>query len=132
MTADVVVRKLAYLRQVLTDLAPYAGASLTAVQSEHYKIERLFELLVMCASDILFHELAELGKTPNSYREAFDLAAQQGWLPDDLAHRLREAAGMRNVLVHLYADIDYTILHDSIKPALKDFGRFLAIFESRI
>lgn len=48
----------------------------------------------------------------------------------DLADRLQEAAGMRNILVHLYEEIDYTILRDSIEPALRNFGQFVAIFES--
>jgi uncharacterized protein YutE (UPF0331/DUF86 family) len=129
---DTLLRKLTYLRQLLADLTPYVGATLSEVHAEHYKLERLFELLVMTATDILFHLLAEQGLTPDSYRAAFKIAAEQGLLPVDLAERLQEAAGMRNVLVHLYEDIDYTILRDSIEPALRDFGQFVAIFESRL
>jgi uncharacterized protein YutE (UPF0331/DUF86 family) len=50
----------------------------------------------------------------------------------DLAGRLQEAAGMRNVIVHLYQAIDYTVLRDSISPALRDFGQFIALFETRL
>jgi uncharacterized protein YutE (UPF0331/DUF86 family) len=132
VTPEVLLRKLAYVRQLLADLAPYEGATLTEVRAEHYKLERLFELLVMTASDILFHELADQGLTPDSYRDAFRLAGAQGLLPADLASRLQEAAGMRNVIVHMYQDIDYTILRDSIGSALRDFGRFVAWFESRL
>jgi uncharacterized protein YutE (UPF0331/DUF86 family) len=53
-------------------------------------------------------------------------------LPPDLAGRLQEAAGMRNVIVHLYQEIDYAILHASIRPALRDFGHFVALFEARL
>jgi uncharacterized protein YutE (UPF0331/DUF86 family) len=35
---------------------------------------------------------------------------------------------MRNVLVHLYEEIDYEILHQSIPTALEDFAQFVAIF----
>lgn len=132
MTPEVLLRKLSYLRQLLADLAPFDGATLAEVQAEHYKLERLFELLVMAASDILFHELAERGLSPASYRDAFKLAGTQGLLPLDLADRLQEAAGMRNVIVHLYQEIDYAILRDSIRPALRDFGQFVALFEARL
>lgn len=132
MPPEVLLRKLTYLRQLLIDLAPFEGATLAKVQAEHYKLERLFELLVITASDILFHELAELGLSPDSYRHAFNLAAEQGLLPPDLAGRLQLAAGMRNVIVHLYQDIDYAILQDSISPALQDFGQFVALFEARL
>jgi uncharacterized protein YutE (UPF0331/DUF86 family) len=132
VTPEVLLRKLDYLRQLLADLAPYEGATLAEVRAEHYKLERLFELLVMTASDILFHQLAEQGMTPDSYRGAFELAATEDLLPPDLASRLQEAAGMRNVIVHLYQEIDYTVLCDSISPALRDFGQFVALFEVRL
>ena len=132
MTPEVLLRKLTYLRQLLADLAPFEGATVEEVIADHYTLERLFELLVMTASDILFHELAELDLTPNSYRGAFKLAAEQGMLPTDLAVRLQDAAGMRNVIVHLYQAIDYAILCASIGPALRDFGRFVALFEARL
>jgi uncharacterized protein YutE (UPF0331/DUF86 family) len=41
---------------------------------------------------------------------------------------LQNAASMRNVLVHLYEEIDYEILHQSIPKALEDFAQFVAIF----
>jgi uncharacterized protein YutE (UPF0331/DUF86 family) len=102
------------------------------VRAEHYKLERLFELLVMAASDILFHDLADRGLSPSSYRDAFRLAGEQDMLPPDLASRLQEAAGMRNVIVHMYQEIDLTILRDSIAPALRDFGLFVALYEARL
>lgn len=132
MAPDVLMRKLAYLRQLLTDLAPYRSATLTQVEAEHYKIERLFELLVATATDILFHKLAEMDKPAESYRGAFKLAAEVGLLPKDLAERLQAAAGMRNILVHLYEEIDYAILHASIEPALSDFQQFLTIMSREI
>jgi len=45
---------------------------------------------------------------------------------------LQQAAAMRNVIVHLYQDIDYAVLRDSISPALQDFGQFVAWFEARL
>lgn len=40
--------------------------------------------------------------------------------------RLEDAAGMRNVLVHLYEEIDLEIPHASIGPALNDFAELVA------
>ncbi|MFQ5421784.1 MAG: DUF86 domain-containing protein, partial [Anaerolineae bacterium] len=121
MSRDVLLRKLAYLRQLLNDLAPYQTVSLTEVISEHYKIERLLELLVATATDILFHLLTEKDKSPDSYRDAFKLASDEDILSPILSQQLQQAAGMRNILVHLYEDIDYAILRDSIAPAWRDF-----------
>ncbi len=128
MAPDVLLRKLNYLRQLLNDLTPYKDATIEEVEAEHYKLERLLELLVMAASDILHHLLAERGKTAVSYKDAFQLAAQERLLPQDLSERLQDAAGMRNILVHMYEKIDYEILHQSIPGALDDFAQFVAIF----
>lgn len=125
MARDVLLRKLLYLRQLLTDLLPYAQATLADVVAEHYKLERLFELLV--ATDILFHKLAESDLAPSSYREAFRLVGEHRLLPVDLARRMPNAASMRNILVHLYEQIDYQILHDSIQPVIRDFSQFVDI-----
>ena len=43
----------------------------------------------------------------------------------DLAQRLKPAVGLRNVLVHLYADIDVEIVADSIAEVLEHFGEYV-------
>jgi len=126
MAPEVLVRKLAYLRQLLVDMEFYQDATLAEVREQHYALERIFELLVMTASDILFHLLGERNIHPASYRESFALAADEGLLPPDLADRLSDAAGMRNIIVHMYETLDYALLHDSIRPALEDFSAFVA------
>lgn len=132
MPSDVLLRKLTYLRQLLDDLQKFENASLDDVCAQHYTVERLFELLVMTTCDILFHELAEQGITPDSYRDAFKQASAHGLLSPDLSANLEKAAGMRNIIVHLYQAIDYSILHKSIRPALRDFKKFLVLFEARL
>jgi len=132
MAPEVLLRKLDYLRQLLTDLTPYENASLADVINDHYKIERIFELLVVVATDILNHLLAERGLVASTYRETYQLAAEHNLLPPDLANRLQEAASMRNLIVHLYERIDHAILHTSIGPMLRDFEQFLTLFETRL
>lgn len=127
MAPDVLTRKLLYMRQLLDDLAPYENATLAEVEAEHYKLERLLELLVGAATDILYHLLAERGHIPTSYWDAFRLAGEQGLLPVELAQRLQNAAGMRNILVHLYEKIDYAVIQASIAPALADFRQFVVV-----
>ena len=95
MAPEVLARKLEALRRVLRDLAPHSGADLAHVLANRYELERLFELLVNISSDILFHLLAEFDEPPGSYREAFTLAGRTGLVPEELANRLQQAAGMR-------------------------------------
>ena len=127
MAPEVIRRKLAFLRQVLDDLAHYRDATIDEIQADHYAVERMLELLVMTATDLLLHLLAERNLQPDSYRATFLLAAEGNLLPQDLADRLADDAGMRNVIVHMYESIDYTILAHSVNPALDDFTDFIAV-----
>lgn len=132
MTREVLARKLASLERYLEDLGPHRGREPDDVRRDPYEVERLLELVVQVAVDILTHELAERGVTPQSYRAAFLGAADADLLPEDLADRLADAAGLRNVLVHMYDDIDYEIVAASVNRALDDFGRFLDLHRKRL
>jgi uncharacterized protein YutE (UPF0331/DUF86 family) len=45
-------------------------------------------------------------------------------IPKDLAQRLGFAAGMRNILVHEYADVDLDILSEAVHTGLDDLLQF--------
>lgn len=132
MTREVLARKLASLERYLDDLRPHRGADADELREDPYRVERLLELVVQVAVDIVTHELAERGVTPETYRDAFRRAAEADLLPGDLADRLRDAAGLRNVLVHRYDEIDYGIVAASVPRALDDFGAFLELYRERL
>lgn len=129
MAPEVVLRKLEQLRRLLQDLQPFASASLAEITAEHYKVERILELLATAGADLVQHLLAERGVIAASYRDAFGQAATAGLIEPDLARQLERAAGMRNVLVHLYEAIDYEILRASIGEALRDFAALVAALQ---
>lgn len=132
MTREVLARKLASLERYLDDLRPHRGASADELRKDPYRVERLLELLIEVAVDVVSHELAERDVTPESYRDAFGRAGDAELLPRALADRLRDAAGLRNVLVHMYDEIDYDIVADSVDRALDDFGLFLELYRERL
>lgn len=132
MAPEVVSRKLDFLRMTLADFRRFSGSSVEQVLAEHYQIERLFELLVTAAADLIQHLLAERRVAAASYSDAFARAGRLGILPADLGARLQDAARMRNVLVHLYEDIDYQRVRDSIDPLLADIGALIAALEAKL
>ena len=129
MAPEVVVRKLDTLRSLLAELEKHAGATADEIRQDPYRVERLLELLVTAAADLLSHLLAERGEQPGTYREIFRRAGEQGLIAAELAERLEKAAGMRNVLVHLYEDIDYGIVQESVGQALRDFPKLIRALE---
>jgi uncharacterized protein YutE (UPF0331/DUF86 family) len=132
LSPEVLARKLLKLREFLLDLRAFQGASEAEVEENHYVVERLLQLVVEVSTDILAHELAARGVVPTSYRDTVRKGVEAGLLPAELGARLEEAAGLRNVLVHLYEELDYSILAGSITPALEDFGALLALFQRRL
>ena len=125
MSPEVLARKLERLGAFLADLRPHRDRPTEDIRSDPYEVERLLELLVQVAVDILAHQLAERGETPTSYRAVFERAGQKALIGEDLSRRLADAAGLRNVLVHLYEDIDYGIVAASVGKAIDDFGELL-------
>jgi uncharacterized protein YutE (UPF0331/DUF86 family) len=57
--------------------------------------------------DLANHVIASEGwRVPDDYGDAFAVLAEREVIPQDLADRLSALAGLRNLLVHLYDDID--------------------------
>ncbi len=74
---------------------------------ERLRTERALQLALQICLDVGAHLIAELGlRPPDEYRETFPRLAEAGLLEPELAVRLADAAGLRNRLVHGYADLD--------------------------
>jgi uncharacterized protein YutE (UPF0331/DUF86 family) len=126
MSPEVVTRKLARISQYIGELLPYRQSPYETFWADHYKVERLIELLVMAASDVVIHLLDSRGEPlPASYRSAFLQAGETGLLSAELSRSLALGAGLRNILVHEYEEIDYRLVHASLPRILDDMARFI-------
>ena len=65
-------------------------------------------------------------------QELFDLLRRAGWLDEALALRMRRAVGLRNVLVHGYAEVDLAVVLDVLENRLPDLLAFAAAVRSRL
>ena len=64
-------------------------------------------------------------RAPKEYRDSFRVLNEAGILPDDFLSTMQALAGLRNLLVHLYWDVDDRMLHDAIGGELADFDTFV-------
>ena len=91
----------------------------------HDLAERRLHLAVECMIDTANHVIAAEGlRTATTYRDVFLVLSEHGVLDASLARRLGGWAGLRNVLVHLYLDIDHGIVHDALTSELGELGEF--------
>ena len=133
MSPPLVKNKVEQLSEFLEELQKFENISFEDFeQAQHFLVERLFELLVIYASDILMGILAQRKEEmPTTLRTTFLRAGELNILPTELAQRLSDAAAMRNILVHAYTKVDLTIVYESIRPALKDFSEFVTIISQQ-
>lgn len=126
MSPEVVKKKLESITNYLNDLLPYKKITFDEFMQKHYEIERILELLVMTASDIVFHMISDKGEpSPASYKAAFLRAGELKIISKKLSENLALSAGLRNILVHEYEALDYKIVHKSIPSAVRDFTAFI-------
>jgi uncharacterized protein YutE (UPF0331/DUF86 family) len=124
---DALERKLGFLNRYISDLAAYAALDDEGRMREHYAIERLLQLLCESAADIGLQFLKASGDTlPTSYREIFNALVQARQLPRAMAADLVAACGMRNVLTHLYDQIDLQRVIAAVEPAVALYRAFAA------
>lgn len=91
----------------------------------HAAAERGFQVAIQSALDIGAILLSEAGTDmPAEYRDIFPKLAEIGVVPESLASRLVAMAKFRNVLVHLYLEIEAERLYQYIQHNLDDFDQF--------
>jgi len=112
----------------LEKLNPILEKSLTEYLKEDYfkfSTERLIQLIVECAADINNHVVVKKGhKPPEDYRSSFVKAAEVGLISRELADKIKGSAGMRNILVHEYMDIDDKLLFETIPLAVEHYREY--------
>lgn len=82
---------------------------------------------VQTCVDIAMHLLADTdAPAPKTMGEAFAALATQSLISEPLSKRLRAAVGFRNIVVHSYQSIDWTIVHALTYTGVEDFRAFAA------
>jgi len=80
------------------------------------------------AIDIAFRlaRIKGLG-APAASRDAIDVVAAAGFVPMDLAARLKRMVGFRNIATHRYDELDLAVVEGVIATGLSDLEAFAAM-----
>lgn len=121
-------RKLKLMEEYTKFLESYKtidGEELEANYELRSAIERNFQVALEAVFDIgesiISHENL---KKPESYREIIEILGDNGILSKEFANKFAPAAGFRNILVHMYADVDINELCEYLHNNLGDFDKF--------
>lgn len=77
------------------------------------------------ALTLCYHVSAKhLRQVPEQYAACFDTLRDAGLLDPELTERLKAMARFRNLLVHMYASVDPSRLHEILRQHLDDMRAF--------
>lgn len=93
--------------------------------------ERWLEVAIQVCIDLGTQIVMEQSApAPSNYADIFRALGQKDLLPKELANRLADAARQRNLLVHLYMDVDDRAVFASL-AFLDDLRQFAVFAQSR-
>ena len=125
----VILAKLRMMRRLLDELERLGRVDIERFAEEfavQLVVERIISQLVDLASSINAHVVAvETAEPPANIRQSFAAASAVGLIGHDLADQLAPSAGLRNVLVHAYVDLDVTRLADAAPLAAEQYGEYV-------
>lgn len=125
--SEAIARRLSAMKELLDHLKSLGVASASDLDDFSIRIQTQYCLaqVVNLASEINAHVSATHGSPPEDYRQGFDKLAKVGFITSDLASALKPSAGLRNVLIHEYTDIDLAKVAAAVPLALRDYGEYI-------
>ncbi len=93
--------------------------------------ERYFEKIIESIVDLCFILIKEKGlKMPEDDEGIFETLSHENMISDNLAKKLRDAKGMRNIIAHEYGSIDDSLIFESVATELKkDVEEFIKFID---
>jgi uncharacterized protein YutE (UPF0331/DUF86 family) len=93
-----------------------------AIGSARYYLQVSIESCIDIANHIIATERL---RAPKDYKDTFKVLNETGIIPDEFTRTMRAMAGLRNLLVHLYWEVDDKMVYDSLSTELDDFETFV-------
>ncbi|NJK54224.1 MAG: DUF86 domain-containing protein [Leptolyngbyaceae cyanobacterium SU_3_3] len=91
-------------------------------------IERYMEIVIQAAIDInkmLIKHVENIDLERLTNTEVFTLAGELGFISSELATQLALSAGFRNVLAHVYDDIDPEIAYRALQLSVMQYPQYI-------
>lgn len=127
---------LGQINQARGRLDQLAAVSEEAFLGDFRHTESAKYLLVVAiesAIDICNHIVARRGgRAPQDYADCFTVLAELGWVTTGLAGRLQRMARFRNMLVHLYWQVDNRRVYQILQGDVGDLDTFVQEIAGRL
>ena len=131
---DLVAKRLATIDTCVRELRELARPDAIRVDVREQRfVEHTLQLAIQAALDAASHIVSDerLGE-PRTNRELFTLLARAGWIDTELAAKLGDMAGFRNILVHGYDTVDLAVVEDVVAHRLGDLLQFAEVVRPKL
>lgn len=124
----IILKHLNELEKCIKQLDRHKNCSAKQLLSDfdlRWAVERGLHLAIQNILDISSHILVDIGANGlDDYTSIIDQMGEMRIIPEGFAKKIRGMAGLRNVLVHDYVDIDAEKLCNYVSTGLDDFKKF--------
>lgn len=124
---ELIAIKLQELERYVSQLKKHRGIITDSLENDLDKawtIQHGLQISIQVVLDTGNHLLAAEGISVKEYAEIFPQLAQLQVIPKDYAASVKGMAGLRNILVHEYSELDMDIIVDVVNNHLDDFSLF--------
>lgn len=127
---DFLYRKIKLIQEGLGKLELLAKLSFDSLIKDYVAYgaaERYLERIITRAIDINRHLIAELAKGSESvrtYEDTFLRLADIGVITEKFAKDIAPSAGLRNILVHEYDEVNEKLIYKLVKQALDQYSKY--------
>lgn len=133
---EIIKAKIKDIENYLKELEPILALPNRDIASHYEKlrtVERDFQLIVDTILDINSHIIA-VNKLPISddYQHTFVILAQYKFISPILAEKIAPVAGMRNLIVHKYGEVDMERFFNALKNNFYQFDNYIEEIEKLI
>jgi uncharacterized protein YutE (UPF0331/DUF86 family) len=123
------IQRLEELIERLDEVHHAGEDAYLADEQQRAATERWLQVAVQICIDLGTQLVTEQSaRPPSDYAEVFKILGEKGVIPNELAQRLADAAKQRNLIVHLYMEIDDRSVFASLAH-LDDLREFAASLE---
>jgi len=124
-------RRIDRIAKALTRLEKITSLPLEKIIEDELEsmLEREVEIVIQGLLDIGEYIISCKGfEVPSSYRDIGIILWKNRVLDRESGEKLSRLAGLRNILVHIYSDIDYELLYNYARKLVDDARSMLQIF----
>jgi uncharacterized protein YutE (UPF0331/DUF86 family) len=121
------IRRLEKFNVGLEKLKRYSKLSLEEILKKpeiQDSIERSLQVCAEALADIGRKVISRMNwRIPKDYKDVVEVLRENKVVSKSLATELKEIFGLRNILVHFYADVKIEIIHDNLKNYLNSLKK---------